>query len=354
MLLGSDRRLSVVELERVPGGAYEPEAVAGAVSAFFVLAGEIEVAGGDGRVRAGRRTGSPATAGRAGRSRTLARIPRVCCTCARDRLSAPASPAERDRRPITAKRGGTAVRAVPMLQVIEMRQHPCHGARCADEDAAGRRTLLMRLVGAEEDQRQAFATALHDDPIQVMAAACMQLASLRRACAGEPGTVARLDELEHTVGIAISHLRSLVLELLPPGLRVEGLAPALELYVAYLDRDTDAAYGFHDGSRAEPDDETTIVLYRLAQQVLGVIRRHAHAAKVAVTLADGDEGCVHLRVEADGTALTGDALEPAAVALAAIRERAETAGGGMRIGSEAGATTVVECWIPGASARLES
>jgi two-component system NarL family sensor kinase len=96
--------------------------------------------------------------------------------------------------------------------------------------------------------------------------------------------------------------------------------------------------------------ETRLAFYRIAQEALTSARRHAQARTTRIELDERDGGFL-LRVRDDGIA-PGDAeLERSRrLGLAAIRERAELAGGSLRIES-APAGTTIEVWIPDAEAR---
>ncbi len=207
-----------------------------------------------------------------------------------------------------------------------------------------RRALLGHLVSVAEDERQRIAADIHDDSIQAMAAASIRLQILRRRLQG-PDELMMLDELANTMDLAIERLRHLLFELRPPALDREGIVPALQLYLR--ESGTDVAYRLEEGLQDEPPPETRVILYRLAQEALTNVRKHARAEH-ALVLLDQREGGYLLRVSDDGVGFCVDEAEPVPghLGLAAMRERAELAGGWLRIDSAAGAGTTVECWIP--------
>jgi len=107
-------------------------------------------------------------------------------------------------------------------------------------------------------------------------------------------------------------------------------------------------YRIRDLTERPPPPEVGMALYRIAREALVNVRKHAHAGKVDVLLAERDGG-YFLRIRDDGRGF--DAREPARVrrghlGFQAMRERAELAGGWWRIDSAPGAGTVVECWVP--------
>lgn len=209
---------------------------------------------------------------------------------------------------------------------------------------AERRALLGHLVAVAEDERQRIAADIHDDSIQAMAAASIRLQILRRRMEGSD-ELALLDELATTMDLSIDRLRHLLFELRPPALDREGIIPALQLYLQ--ESGTEVEYRLEEALRDEPPPETRVILYRLAQEALTNVRKHARATSASVLL-EQDDGGYRLRVSDNGVGFHVEETVPVPghLGLAAMRERAELAGGWLRIDSTAGAGTTVECWIP--------
>ena len=207
-----------------------------------------------------------------------------------------------------------------------------------------RRVVLGHLVAAAEEERRRIAGDIHDDSIQVMTAAGMRLQILRRSM-DDPEQLGRLDELEQTIKFAIRRLRHLIFELRPPALDNEGLSAALRAYLDEAEQTT-TAYRLEDLLISEPSEATRVILYRIAQEVLTNIRKHAGAKNAVVTLEARDGG-YYVRIRDDGVGFTPES--PAArgvhLGLAAIRERAELAGGWLRIESALNGGTTVEFWV---------
>ena len=211
---------------------------------------------------------------------------------------------------------------------------------------AQRRALLQHLVRAGEEERLRIATNLHDDSIQAMTAAGLRLERLRREIQ-DPDQLSALSKLEDAIEVSISRLRHLLFELRPPILDNEGLAAALRIYIEESQDQTPTVYRVEDQLRAQPGHEARIILYRVAQEALTNVRKHAHAAEAVVLLAHRDGGFV-VRITDDGMGFL--AMEattvPGHLGLAAMRERAELADGTIRIESAPYVGTTVECWIP--------
>jgi signal transduction histidine kinase len=228
-------------------------------------------------------------------------------------------------------------------------------------ELAERRAVLAHLVSAGEEERRRIAGDIHDDSIQVMTAAGMRLQILRRSIT-EPEQLRRLSDLEQTIQLSISRLRHLIFELRPPALDNEGLSAALRAYLDEAGETAGTSYRLDDQLAAEPPEATRVILYRIAQEALTNIRKHADAENATVTLDASNDG-YHVRVRDDGVGFTPEAVlpRPGHLGLAAMRERAELAGGWLRIESAPSDGTTIEFWIPSdaatritPSARLES
>jgi signal transduction histidine kinase len=140
----------------------------------------------------------------------------------------------------------------------------------------------------------------------------------------------------------------LLFELHPPVLDSEGLAPALRMYLDEAEHQSSVHYTLDDRLVAQPAANVRLIIYRIAQEALTNVRKHAEASTARVTLESRDDGFL-IRIVDDGQGFSNTALDAAApghLGLTAIRERAELAGGWLRVTSNAGSGTAVEFWIP--------
>lgn len=211
-----------------------------------------------------------------------------------------------------------------------------------------RRRLLISLVHAEEDERKRIAGDIHDDPMQKIVATNMRLQLLRRQLS-DPAHLEVLDKLLSTVRGSITSLRHLIFELRPHVLDQDGLAPALREYLESLDADFE--FSLEQQLQEEPDAELRVLLYRVAQEALTNIRKHAHARRVSVLLVERDGGFL-IRITDDGVGFTAPGTlqsERGHLGLSTMRERAEMAGGWCHLISLPGAGTTVEIWVPGSA-----
>ena len=185
-----------------------------------------------------------------------------------------------------------------------------------------------------------------------MTAAGVRLQLLRREI-DEPEQIALLADLQATIELSISRLRHLLFELRPPALDREGLVAALRMY---LDESRDkavTAYRLTDELQRQPGEEARMTLYRVAQEALTNVRKHAYAKGADILVGERDSGFV-VRIADDGVGFEPDrTVVPGHLGLAAMRERIELAGGTIRIDSAPGTGTIVECWIPTGVGNLD-
>jgi len=217
---------------------------------------------------------------------------------------------------------------------------------------AERRALVEHLVSAAEEERQRIASNIHDDSIQAITAAGVRLQILRYEL-DDPKQLALLADLEATIELSISRLRHLLFELRPPALDREGLAAALRMYVNESGDSSPTAFRIEDKLRSQPDEDARIILYRIAQEALMNVTKHAKAREAEVLLGERDGGFL-VRVTDDGVGFAPEDARtaPGHMGLAAMRERAQLAGGRIHIDSAPTTGTVVECWIPSLAGDL--
>lgn len=209
-----------------------------------------------------------------------------------------------------------------------------------------RRSLLARVVHAQEQERQRIAADIHDDSIQKMTAVGLRLEALRALDLGKEGTTL-LERLGESVELAIRRLRRLTFELRPPALDREGLEAALRQYLHELAIETDLVVRIDAHLDSEPSDEVRAITYRISQEALANVRKHAHATQIRVEIGSDNKG-IHVRIVDDGVGFDSQQVtpRPGHLGLTSIRERAELAGGTCRVTSEPGNGTTVDFWLP--------
>ncbi len=211
------------------------------------------------------------------------------------------------------------------------------------------RALSRRLLEVQEEERGRLARDLHDDVGQVLTALKIQLESLQRAA--DPALRARVAEGVETVQHTLERVRQLSLSLRPPQLDDLGLAAALR---SHLDRQAsvggiaphfDAAEAPHE---LDPDTETAC--FRVAQEAINNVLRHAHAHNLWVRLFTAG-GRLALSVRDDGHGFDLEAVRRraaggASLGLVGMEERIALAGGSFELRASPGQGTVVLATFP--------
>lgn len=210
-----------------------------------------------------------------------------------------------------------------------------------------RERLLARLLVTEERERKKVAFNLHDDAVQLLVAIGLRLDMLAR----EVGPADRAEEvqsLRDTLGACIERLRHLMFDLYPPKLERHGLVEAVRNYLDGLKRQGRTDYRLSARLPSEPSPELGTLVYRILQEALTNVAKHAGASSVQVRL-EQDGGGLRGQVADDGAGLPADAENgrPGHLGLRAMRERAELAGGWCDIVSSPEGGTVVSFWVPG-------
>lgn len=210
------------------------------------------------------------------------------------------------------------------------------------------KALFERLVSAQEEERRRIARNIHDQLGQQMTALRMNLERLRMQ-SGEPSTTA---QAERTLRIAEELDRSidfLTWELRPAALDHLGLTAALrDLVDGWSQRFHVAADCDVSGTQARLAPHVEANLYRLVQEALHNVFKHARASHARVRLAIGATELL-LEVEDDGQGFDLAAVErdrPDCLGLVSMRERATLVGGDLAIRSTPGHGTVVAVRVP--------
>jgi PAS domain S-box-containing protein len=205
------------------------------------------------------------------------------------------------------------------------------------------RALSRRLLEIQEEERGRLARDLHDDIGQALTALKIQVESLRLAAA-EPAQRSRVDECVETIQSTLERVRQLSLSLRPPQLDDLGLAAALR---SHLDRQARVAgLAPHFDADEAPHDiapETETACFRVAQEAITNVLRHARARNLWVRLFDSG-GRLALSVRDDG--LGFDVRTVRGLGLAGMEERTALAGGSLELHAAPGKGTVVLATFP--------
>jgi signal transduction histidine kinase len=216
-----------------------------------------------------------------------------------------------------------------------------------------RRDLLRRTVRAQEAERQRIGRELHDETGQALTALGLGLRGIKSRLRSDPALAERhAAELEALAARSLDELRRLVADLRPSQLDDLGLVAALRWYTQEVARRAGLGVAFVTACPrlALPAEQST-VLFRIAQEALTNVVKHARAQHATLHLACDAAGAVALSIKDDGCGfdlaptLAGPPGRPA-WGLLGMQERATLAGGHLRVWSEPGRGTEVVVTLP--------
>jgi two-component system, NarL family, sensor histidine kinase DevS len=206
------------------------------------------------------------------------------------------------------------------------------------------RDAVRRVVEAQELERTRLARELHDETGQALTSILLGLKPLEEALAGHPARAALAELREHVVS-ALQDVRRLAVELRPAVLDDYGLVPAIERLVdAFAEQDVRVDFHSALGETRLPSDVET-ALYRVVQESLTNIVKHANAKHISVSLARRESGVAAV-IEDDGAGFDQRAVREGGVGLLGMRERLALLDGRLEIESRPGAGTTVVAEVP--------
>jgi len=213
------------------------------------------------------------------------------------------------------------------------------------------RRLSRQILSAQEDERRRISRELHDVIAQTLTGINLRLATLKKEAPLNTRTLERnIDRTQKLVERSVERVHQFARELRPAVLDDLGLIPALHACLKQFTGESGVKtrlVGFTGLERLGPDHRT--VLYRVAQEALTNIARHARATHASISLERFGRR-IRMRVADDGRSFDVErVLRSSAgshLGLLGMRERVEMVGGVFEVTSVAGAGTVVEALIP--------
>jgi PAS domain S-box-containing protein len=234
---------------------------------------------------------------------------------------------------------------VACVDITEQR-HSEAALRQAAQDLHG---LTRRLVQAEEAERRRLARELHDRVGQSLSALNINLDIIsRESHALTPALRQRLDDSLGLVDSTLQSIENVMAELRPPLLDEYGLGAALGWHAEEFARRTGVRVAVADrnpaGSKnARPD--AAVALFRIAQEALNNVLKHAKATSVRLDVSATDEELI-LDVQDDGQGFDLASARRGRWGMTTMRERAEAAGGQLHIASSPGEGTRLHARVP--------
>ena len=208
---------------------------------------------------------------------------------------------------------------------------------------------LRSSQAAADAERRRWARELHDETLQGLGGLRLLLSSARRGDDLERAQTAMDEAVEH-IEREISNLRAIITELRPAALDELGLRTAIE---ALLDRhreqsefeiDAELVLGASSGAEDRLDEDLETAVYRLVQEALTNVAKHARANRVRVALSESD-GQLLVEIKDDGAGFAPEARSQG-FGLAGMHERVSLAEGTLSIDSSEQGTMITACLPP--------
>ncbi len=216
--------------------------------------------------------------------------------------------------------------------------------------AVQRARLLDQLVDAHEVERVRFAEEIHDDPVQVLAAADVRLGLLEQQLSRQaPDLVGSLESVHATLAHTLRGLRDLLFDL-EPGLLDDGLVAAVREAAGHVLARGRLSWEVRGELAVEPSRLSSTQALRIVKEALVNVVKHAGASTVGITLTGRDDG-VEIEVVDDGVGIdAGQSRRPGHRGLQTMQDRAEGRGGWCQVESVPSGGTRVRLWVPGQAA----
>ena len=213
--------------------------------------------------------------------------------------------------------------------------------------------VAQRVLGSLEAERERLYRDVHDGPAQVLANAIFEVEYLERITERAPAEVRQtlkteLANLKGQFRGSLDSVRAMIYDLRPPELTELGLAEAIRNYAS----EWEARCGIKVASQLDLKDTgltpmEELAVYRVMQEALQNVHKHAHASAVGMAWSRANDSWVlHVTDDGMGFDLVKAARHKKSVGLLSMRERAELIGGSLQIQSTPGKGTAVTLLLP--------
>jgi len=221
-------------------------------------------------------------------------------------------------------------------------------ARAARAERDRARHLLWRLIHAEEEERKRVAGEIHDRMGRQLFELFYGIDRCRDAVgASDPASAALLARLAGDARACSDEIRNVMNELRPPVLDDFGFTEALREYAATLADQGELAIALDvDDAVRSARPEVNVTLFRILQEAVVNVRKHAAAQRLAIEFRRAGDDRVRLIVRDDGRGFDPAAPARGHFGLLYMRERAEACGGTLAIHSTPGAGTEIAITVP--------
>ena len=209
------------------------------------------------------------------------------------------------------------------------------------------RQLSAALQTIREEERTHISRELHDDLGQLLASLRMDLTLLRETCANAPDSLRLIAGMDANLLTAITSLRRIATNLRPRALDEGGLYFALQgLRDDFVERHGIGCELLADEAELRLDDQASTAIFRIVQEALTNVARHAQATRVTLTLYRSNNELL-ITIRDDGRGILDTDMEKAeSLGLVGMRERVWGLKGEISIGADDGPGTRIDIVLP--------
>jgi two-component system sensor histidine kinase DegS len=241
-----------------------------------------------------------------------------------------------------------------LRQLLEATDGTFLGHRDGPPGPGAAQPAIVRVIEAQERERQLLVEMMHDGPAQQLTNLILQAEICERLFDKDPNrTREELTNLRESVTNTFQEVRGIMFDLRPMMLDDLGLVPTLKKYIEGFQEKSGVPVNLTStGQERRLSSHTEATIFRVIQELVKNARDHAHCTSIEISL-DMDDVWVRTSVEDNGTGFDVDEVMQAVeqyktIGLATLRERVEMMGGQLDIDSSVGRGTKVSLEIPAA------
>jgi two-component system, NarL family, sensor histidine kinase DegS len=216
--------------------------------------------------------------------------------------------------------------------------------------------LRLRLVQGQESERARLAREVHDGPAQILTHMTMALEFCEQLLRHQPRSVPQeLVKLRGNAREGLRDIRRFIFNLRPPSLADAGLVPTVQRFIDDFREQCNLDVQVNAIATGSLSPDAELAVFRIVQESLRNVQKHANAAHVVVDIARLPDGATLMTIKDDGKGFDASASTVGA-GLVSMRERAELIGGKLNINSRPGYGTELTLLLPTSEAlgmRLE-
>lgn len=230
------------------------------------------------------------------------------------------------------------------LHILRLQRETMDHLKAVTDARQELRNLSARLMEVQENERKRISRELHDAVGQALSGVQFELHDLAVALSDSTEPLrGRVDRIRGLVENSVAMVRNMALLLRPSMLDDLGLTAALKWQSKEISRSTGVRIEVQDDLPGELPEEHKVCIFRVVQEALTNVCRHARASSVVITLAGG-EAEVTVAIRDDGRGFR--VPRAGGLGLIGIEERVESLGGALTVRSEPGKGTTIEARLP--------